>query len=437
MPKNEQSFIFMLTSERSFTFISALIMNTKSILTTIAFCATATIASAAGYQVLEQGASNMGTAIAGATVNANADATTAFWNPSAATAIDLEVGETRFDAALFAIIPTLGCSIDSANPPAGAGTVYDGDCSADSYVPQFFVAHRFTEDLYGTLSITAPWGLESDYDPNWVGNTMAIRSYLFTVDVNPSLAYNVNDWLSISGGVSVQYAYCKLTNMYVHPAYNAVVGKFSVSGDGYAVGGNIGFTVKYAEGGRFGFQWRSAVEHTLKGNAKLNGNILAPVSADMHMPHTFTMGVYQRLWGSMREFAVMADYAYTMWSMFDQLEIKGLPTSQVVQENWRDTSRVSLGMHFYPEAIEDLTLRLGIAYDQSPVDKIRTARIPCGDRIWFSGGLGYIWENISFDLTYSYIWVIGNNPLMEESQTITGDYKAHIHVIGAQVGYKF
>ncbi len=420
-------------------------MKTKSIFSTIALCVATSIASAAGYQVLEQGASNMGTSTAGATVNANLDATTAFWNPSAATYMDLKVGETRFDAGLFAVIPTLVCDVDpsSHGSPLVPTSNRDGDCSADSYIPQLFVVHRFTEDIYGSLSITAPWGLESDYDSNWVGNTIAMRSFLFTVDINPSLTYKVNDWLSISGGVSLQYAHCKLSQMLHGAAFGAPMfgaGKFQVSGDGYGVGGNIGFTAKYAEGGRFGFQWRSAVEHTLEGNAKFQGNVLKKVSADMHMPHTFTMGVYQRLWGSLREFAVMADYSYIMWSMFDELQIKGLPFP-AIKENWEDTSRVSVGMHYYPEAIKDLTVRFGICYDESGVqDQYRTARIPCGDRLWFSGGLGYIWDNISLDLSYTYIMVLGNNPINEGSAmgaSLVGEYNAHIHVIGLQLGYKF
>ena len=46
----------------------------------------------AGFQVLEQGASNLGSALAGSTVNANADASSAFWNPSASFAMDPEAG---------------------------------------------------------------------------------------------------------------------------------------------------------------------------------------------------------------------------------------------------------------------------------------------------------------------------------------------------------
>ena len=40
----------------------------------------ASLSFGAGFQTLEQGAANLGTANAGATVNANADASAAFWS---------------------------------------------------------------------------------------------------------------------------------------------------------------------------------------------------------------------------------------------------------------------------------------------------------------------------------------------------------------------
>ena len=67
------------------------------------------------------------------------------------------------------------------------------------------------DDLAITLSITSPYGLETDYDSDWVGRYQALNSDLTTVDINPSLAYKVNDWLSVSGGVSLQYMHAELT----------------------------------------------------------------------------------------------------------------------------------------------------------------------------------------------------------------------------------
>ena len=49
----------------------------------------------------------------------------------------------------------------------------------------------------------------------------------------------------------------------------------------------------------------------------------------MYMPDTFTVGIYQRLRGSLREFAVMAEYAYTRWSVFENVTIEGASSGTI------------------------------------------------------------------------------------------------------------
>ena len=47
------------------------------------------------------------------------------------------------------------------------------------------------------LGINAPFGLKTDYDPTWVGRFQAINSKIQTVNLNPSLAYQMNDSVSL------------------------------------------------------------------------------------------------------------------------------------------------------------------------------------------------------------------------------------------------
>lgn len=396
----------------------------------------------AGFQVLEQGASNMGTAMAGATVNANNDASAAYLNPAAVSFIEMEVGKTMVSTGLSAVLPTLGMSAPDGN---------EYDCAQNSFVPNLFIVHRFTEDLYASVSVTAPYGLESKYEPDWLGKNHGVHSFMLTIDINPSIAYKVNDWLTIGGGVSAQYAYCKLTN-----AYGLLNGDvFDFRAHGWGVGGNIGFTVEYMEGGRFGFEWRSAVTQDVDGTGRTHGlpayiPSTSGIDASVTLPHTFTMGVYQRLPGYFDNFAVMADYSYTMWSSFDSLDINwhnwigNRPTTFETPENWKDTSRVSFGVHYYPEEIKDLTLRFGVCYDESPVkgSQYRTVRIPCSDRVWFSTGFGYkLAENIKLDMAYAYIMTVGNSEIAPHqydiSATQNAEYYGHIHVISAQMTFTF
>ena len=98
-------------------------------------------------------------------------------------------------------------------------------------------------------------------------------------------------------------------------------------------------------------------------------------------------------------------------------------------------------MHYY--ATEDLTLRLGTAWDQSPIDddKNRHARIPCTDRIWITAGIGYKWNNWNFDLGYMFIWFYDDPKMNDEhpasGTTMYGFFEGRAHVASFQVGYKF
>lgn len=393
----------------------------------------------AGFQVQEQGASNLGTSMAGAVTNANNDATAAYNNASAFAFSDLEAGKSIASVGMSLVVPTLGLKDEKGG---------DYPCAVKSFVPNFFFGHKFTEDLSAMISVTAPFGLESDYEDNFITAGYGIQgmnSYLLTMDVNPTLVYKVTDWFSVTGGVSAQYAYCKLTN-----AIGA--NELKLSGQGWGVGGNIGFTVEYMEGGRFAFHWRSAVQQDLSGTARWKGAETGDIDASVKMPDTFTFGIYQRLPGWFDNFAVMLDYTYTRWSTFDELPVSGpglLPLRPIIgsdkittPENWKDTSRVSLGFHYYPEDFKKLILRTGVAFDESPVrDAVnRTVRIPCSDRVWYSMGAGYqLADNISVDLSYVYIMTVGNSDINrnENGVNVKGHYYGHIHVISAQLNFTF
>ncbi len=405
-----------------------------------------------GFQILEQGAANLGSAMAGATSNASGDASSAFWNPSASLFSGLAVGEIRADAAISIVMPTFefeGTATYAGNEVKGNDGGNGGEIA---YVPNFYSVYRFAEDFVFSFSTTATYGLETDYSDGWVGRYMAMNSDLTTIDVNPSIAWKVNDWVSVSAGAAVNWLHAHLTQMSpghssLNPLYDA---KARFSGDSWSAGATVGFTIKYAEGGRFAASWRSEVDHNVSGNAAVTmpmgmGTTLSPIEADLTLPQTVNAGIYQRLWGDLDRFAVMLDYAWTGWSCFDKLDIrkKGGDTfsGTAVQENWKDTSRVAFGIHYHPEFDENLVLRLGSAWDESPIrgSSHRTARIPCANRIWVSGGLGYVYENLSVNLGYTYIIFYDDAPIANthDNGSITGKYTGDAHVLSLQAGIRF
>ena len=120
-------------------------MKKRIIALSALFCTYTSSVMGAGFQTLEQGASNMGNANAGATVNANADATSAFWNPSAGFNIGLKKGETKVDAAMFGVISKFDFvaeSVQSLDPSINGKTGKSGNAGCESVVPNFYLVNN-------------------------------------------------------------------------------------------------------------------------------------------------------------------------------------------------------------------------------------------------------------------------------------------------------
>ncbi len=413
----------------------------KKSLLFISACAVYSGVWGSGFQVLEQGASNIGTATAGATVNANQDASAAFWNPSAVAFADYQ---TKIDTALNVIVPDF--TFKNKNTNVGGNPVYGnsgGNGGKVALVPNLYVAHKLDEDWALTLSVSSPFGLGTNYEDGWVGRYHAMESQLMTLDFNPSVVYKATDWLSFSVGASAQMVDATLSQ--VNPANNAFI---KMTADGWSGGANAGVTVKYYDQGYIGFSYRSQVSHSVSGEMKMNGTKVTDIEADVTLPNVYTIGMYQRFWGWAEDIALMADYSFTQWSSFDKLDIKYANGGGIIShtpENWKNTSRVALGMHYYVS--KDWTLRLGTAWDESPVPsaEFRTARIPDSDRIWFSTGVGYKYKGINIDFAYTYIMfndVFINNASYNPNGTpqpnvINGDFGGCAHVISLQLGFKW
>ena len=57
-----------------------------------------------------------------------------------------------------------------------------------------------------------PFGLSTDYGqyPNWKYGNRGTEAELMDIDINPSFAWKPNDFFSVGGGISLQYAKAKL-----------------------------------------------------------------------------------------------------------------------------------------------------------------------------------------------------------------------------------
>jgi long-chain fatty acid transport protein len=346
-------------------------------------------ARAAGFALKEQSAAAQGNAFAGATAGAE-DITYMFFNPAG-----LIRHEGMQAAAVLSYIAPSAETTD-ASSVVGGDTSQDGGVAA--FVPAFYGMWSASPDLKVGLGINTPFGLKTEYDDGWVGRMYAVDSELLTVNINPVVAYRINEMISVGAGLQIQYIDVLLSND-LNGA--GVIGEMTGNDWGYGV--TLGILVEFSDSTRAGVGYRSRINHTLEGDFE-SALLTDTITADFTTPDQVTMGVYHDI---NPQWAVMAEAGWTSWSTFDEIRVKfdGGSPDNVTPEDWNDVWFGAVGATWRPSS--QLTLRAGVAYDQSPIpDNRRTPRIPGNDRTWVSLGASYeVSPAFSISAGYTHLFV--------------------------------
>src|SRR5215469_13532544 len=148
----------------------------------------------AGISLYETGAPDLGTASAGRAAMA-ADASTAASNPAGMTLLD----RSQLLGAGGALLPSI--NFDAAPQTTTSGGS-GGNAGVFMPIGSFFYVHRLSDRLRLGMTFFSDFGLGGDYGKEWVGRYYVTEEALVTAKLNPSLAYRVNDWLSVGAGFS-------------------------------------------------------------------------------------------------------------------------------------------------------------------------------------------------------------------------------------------
>ncbi len=407
-------------------------------------------AQAAGFGLAEQSGSGLGNSFAGAAAIAE-DASTIYSNPAGMTYI---LG-TQAVGALHLINPNAefndNGSVRATPRPLGG----DGGNAGDlAFVPNMYFKMDINDSVKFGIGVNAPFGLKTEYDKTWLGRFQGIKSELKTININPALAFKVNEQLSLGFGVSVMYAKAELTS-----AVNIGAAERSseVEGDDFGYGFNFGAIYQITPDTRIGASYRSKVEQKLKGEANSNFTALnliptrtlnTAVTANVTLPENISVSAFSRL---NNKWDLMGDVTWTRWSQFDELRIvrdNGTnSTLTVTPENWGNTMRYSVAVNYHYS--DTFKLRAGLAYDEGAASTaFRTVRIPDNDRKWLSFGAG--WQatpSTKFDIGYAHLFVsdtsIDDNQLVPVPPSpvgkgrVTGNYDASVDILSMQVTHNF
>jgi long-chain fatty acid transport protein len=385
------------------------------------------LAHAAGFALIEQNASGLGNAYAGAAAVAG-DASTIFFNPAGMTLLP--------DSQLVVAGHLIKLKAEFSGTVAPAiGGGQGGDAGDVSFVPNGYFAYRVSPDVHVGLGVNAPFGLKTEYAPDWIGRLQAVTSEVKTVNVNPSVAYKVSDHVSVGAGVSFQYFDTELTNS-AGPA-----GLATVEGDDYGWGFNLGALWQATPATRLGLAYRSEIDYELEGSVRFSAMPVLDggVTAETTTPDSASLSLFHKLSAT---WDLLADITWTGWSDFDRLAIyrtNGTLLSST-PENWDDILRYSAGATWHMS--DKLSLRGGVAYDEAPVsDADRTPRIPDGARTWVAvGGQYRLGKGGAIDFGYAHLFV--NDPGLQSTDsagvtTLTGEYDSAVDILSAQYTHDF
>lgn len=404
-----------------------------------------TASHAAAFQLLEGNASGLGNAYAGSAAVAE-DASTVFFNPAGMTLLPGR------NVAFSVDLVRPSAKFSNQGSVAAGGQVVGGnggDAGDWAGIPAGYMSWQLTDRLFAGLGIGAPFGLKTQYNNDWAGRFHAVKSELKTVNINPSIAFKVNDVFSVGLGVNFQRIDADLTNA-VNTAALAGAGTSAlgrIKGDDTAWGWNVGAMWQVSDTTRLGVAYRSKIDYKLEGSARFTGSAAAilngarggDVTADVEMPDTATISVVQKI---SDRWTMMGDLSWTGWSTLQKLEVNRVDGVNVTTEElkWRDTWRVAFGgTYAYTDA---LNLKFGLAWDQTPVrDTSRLPRVPDEDRVWLSVGVQWRPDATSaVDVGYAHLFVkdakISANGGAAKG-FLVGEYENSVDILGVQYSTRF
>ena len=431
-------------------------------------------AHATGFQLRENSVKNLGRANAGTAV-ANDDASVVVNNPAAM--VNLTKSTFQIDATDIDLDAdfTGGGFADAGTPlqnPLSGGN--GGDPGSPKVVPAVAFVMPVADNFRLGASVSAPFGLKTEYDADWVGRYNAINSDVKVIDLTVSAAWAITPQFSVGLGAVYQRTDVTLSNAIdfgsalcagsgnplncLNPAFpfhpQGADGVVEVKGDANDWGWIAGAQWRVSDNFVLGYSHHSKIGQTLRGNADftLPASVAAFFSASqitayndgaIYAPLTTpSIDTLSAEWTVSPSVRLYADVQRTGWHSLEQVAIYregGAPLGPAEPFHWDDTTYVGVGGEW--DISPEFTLRAGIAHDQTPTnDQTRDARLPDNDRQLYS--IGATWhasDAFSIDMAYQRINIDDPtvNIITSSGSSLTGTYSGHADLWGVSMQYRF
>ncbi|MDR1975488.1 MAG: OmpP1/FadL family transporter [Campylobacteraceae bacterium] len=391
---------------------------------------------ASGYKIPEQSLS--GLALGAANVAAVDGADASYYNPANMAFLDADKSELQAFIT-YVNLPKMTYT-DNRNP------AYNGKSKEENIVAPLlhFVTPAYQNDWRFGFSAVVPGGLAKRWDTSYQAAS-AKKFSLRIIEANPTAAYKINDYAAIGFGARAVYSTGEVASDASGVGQPV---KMDMEGDSFDFGYNLALSVRPTEALKLAATYRSKVNLTLEGDAKLNhpldsyngdASVEVPLPAVLSLAAAYTFFqkttvefVYERVyWSSYKgiDFNFPNESSNNATSFFGREK----------EKNWKDSNTFRLGITH--KATDNLKLMAGFTIDKTPAPGNTLAfELPDSNSKNYSAGLEYKLSEAA-SLGAAYIFSDKEARSVKNSEGLAGlDGKfsdGGAHLVNLSLRYRF
>jgi long-chain fatty acid transport protein len=256
----------------------------------------------------------------------------------------------------------------------------------------FFASKDYDGFRYG-ISLNVPGGLSKRWESPYA-KAFAEEFTLKIIEINPTVAYKVNDMFAVGGGVRLIYSEG------IVKSDATAIGKpviRDMEADTIEYGYNLALTYKPLSQLNIAATYRSNVDLNHEGNAELylSGTKLydGGASVEVPLPAVAALAISYDFGGTVVE----AEWDRTFWSEYKSLDFQfkdsvpaalKAPFDDPKPREWEDTDAFRLGITH--QLNDKVTLMGAVATDENPApEKNLGFELPDSDAMLYSAGILY------------------------------------------------
>ena len=356
---------------------------------------------------------------------------------NASTAVSNPAGMTRLDRSQLLMAP--GALLPSLNFDVGPQTTTKGTAGGNAgvFLPSgsFFYVYKLSERVRIGVAVYSDFGLAVDYSSRWVGRYYATQESLISTKLAPSIAYALNDWLSVGAGFNFAVARLEFKSKVNNILPRSGDGGYSLESWDEEFGGNVGILLTPIPDLRIGLTYQSP-DYFNFGFRPFLANLGPGLSAiskriggtQFSVPMTEPQQVMaSALYKVLPNFNLMGNVGWQNWQEFGEFPVGiSAQNQRTVNVNLHFSNTYQLAIGQQLRFAEKWQWTAGFAFDSAPVSQTnRSATLPLDRQLRYGTGLQY---EVNRDLTVGGGWTLmdaGPAPFNNRRGPLAGTLQGH------------